>query len=547
MDEDIAVLKRKRKFKKILVAAIILLIVGGLIAFYISNKKKGEKIVFETEKLDNGKITATISSTGSLAAVTTVDVGSQVSGTIQEIYVDYNDRVTKGQLLAKIDPATYEAQLQQCEAKLKSGEAQLTQSRADLDNARISVINTEAGIHQAQAGVSRAQADLQSSRGAYLASKAKENSSQAQMMNKEAEYKRAQELYRRELISISEKEDSEMEYKVALADYESAKANVSSAKANIQAVESSLKSAYSDLETAKAKKSSAQTQVVVAQAKVNSARASIAQAQGDYDQVKINLERCLIRSPIDGTVINRKVDEGQTVAASYQTPVLFQLARNLEEMEVTASVDEADIGKVKEGQPVKFTVDAYPNEDYFGKVYQVRTSGTVEENVVTYDVIIRTGNKSLKLKPGMTANIDITVEIKNDVLRIPNAALRFRADKVANFPYPEDMKKDMPGKDKKPNGEQSPEASPKDKKNRDKKDTKDKKGKKDNQDTSVWALQNDKPRRYKVELGISDSFYTEMKKGDLKEGMEVITDAATAGQKSEKNKSSSSGRRMPRP
>ncbi|MCD4782744.1 MAG: efflux RND transporter periplasmic adaptor subunit [Candidatus Eremiobacteraeota bacterium] len=526
MDEDIKKLKRRRKIRNILIIIIIILLVGSGIAYYFIRKKEGGEIVYTTEKLEKGKVVATVSSTGSLSAVTTVDVGSQVSGIILDIFADYNDRVSENQVIARIDPATFLAQLLQATARLNSGKAQFTQSQADLDNSRINVHNAEAGVHQAQAGISKAQAQLQNAQGAYLSSKANRAKSQAELDNRIAEYKRAKELFKQELISLSEKENSEMLYKVALAALESAKANVESAKANIKSAKSGLSSSRSSLQAAIAKKSSAKAQVRASQAKVNSALASIQQAQGDVEQVQINVNRCTIKSPVNGIVIDRKVDVGQTVAASFQAPVLFQIAKSLEKMEVKASVDEADIGKVKKGQKVKFTVDAFPDDVFHGKVYQVRTSPNIDQNVVTYDVIIRTDNNKMKLKPGMTANTDITVEVKKNVLKLPNSALRFRPDKIPNFPYPEDVKKEM--KEKK-NGKKKKETPLKGQKPG-------KDGGKPKLDSSVWVLKNKKPILVKIATGISDNTYSEVKAGDLKEGMEVITEAMTHSQSVEKKK-----------
>jgi len=526
MDEDIKKLKRRRKIRNIIIIALIVLIVGGGVAFYLVRKKESGEIVYTTEKLEKGKIVATVSSTGSLSAVTTVDVGSQVSGIIKEIYADFNDRVSENQVIARIDPATFQAQRLQAIAKLNSSKAQLTQVQAELDNSRINVSNAEAGVHKARATVAEAQAKLQNSEGAYLSSKANLAKAKAELENKEAEYRRAKELFKKELISLSEKENSEMLYKVALASYESAKANVESAKANIKSAKSVLNSTRSSLQAAIATRESALAKVRAAQAKVNSAQASIQQAKGDLEQVQINIDRCTIKSPVNGIVIDRKVDVGQTVAASFQAPVLFQIAKNLEKMEVQASVDEADIGKVKKGQKVKFTVDAFPNDIFYGKVHQVRTSPSIDQNVVTYDVIIRTDNKNLKLKPGMTANTDITVEVKNKVLKIPNSALRFRPDKIPNFPYPENIKKEM--KENK-NGEKKKKKLSKDRKAGNGKG-------KPKLDSSVWVLKDKQPTLVKIATGISDNTYSEVIAGDLKEGMEVITDAMTRAQKDAKKK-----------
>lgn len=549
MDEDIVKLKRKKRMRTTLIILILLAVVSTFVYYFISNEKKMSSIEFETEKLEKGEIIATVSSTGSLSAVTTVDVGTQVSGKVEEIYVDYNDRVTVGQLLAKIDTATFEAQMQQSEARLKSGEANLAQVAADLDNARINVHNANAGIYQAEAGVSRAKSDLQNAKGALLSMLARIESSKAELENKEAEYKRAKELFQRELISRSEEERIQMLYKMSYANHQSLIAQADSARANVEAAESGVKAAESSLDAAITKKDSAITQVRASEARVSSAQAAIEQAAADLEQVKINLERCLITSPIDGIVIDRIIDVGQTVAASFQTPVLFKLAENLEKMEVKASVDEADIGRVRQNQKVKFTVDAYPEDNFIGEIFQVRTNPTVDQNVVTYDVIIRTDNKDMKLKPGMTANIDITVQVKDNILRLPNTALRFRPDRVQNFPMPEENNKEK-DKEKKPETKdekeekeetetkEKPETGRKPKPSGDKKgDTKDK------PDTVIWVMKDSKPARVNVKLGISDNVYSEIVEGEAKEGMKVITDAFTYREKLAREKQQQQRRR----
>jgi HlyD family secretion protein len=269
------------------------------------------------------------------------------------------------------------------------------------------------------------------------------------------------------------------------------------------------------------------------------------------NSVQVNLDRCVIRSPIDGIVIDKKVELGQTVAASFQTPVLFVLAKNLENMEVKASVDEADIGKVREGQPVSFTVDAFPDDKFEGSIEQVRTSPKIEQNVVTYQVIIRTDNKKLKLKPGMTANINITVEEKKDVLKIPNSALRFRPDRVAGFPMPEEKNKETANKETNNQNESSnPERTGQRRGNNTQAraggregnrgsgrpaggEGREKGGRRGNGNlATIWILEDGKPREVKFEPGISDFTFTEMKSGELTEGMTIITNASSTGKKS---------------
>jgi len=252
--------------------------------------------------------------------------------------------------------------------------------------------------------------------------------------------------------------------------------------------------ARSDLDTAETNAQSAEAQQKVTQAQVGQAQAALKIA-------KTNLQYTNILSPVDGTVISRSVDVGQTVAASFQTPTLFSIAQDLTKMQINTSVDEADIGKIQTGQEVSFTVDAYPDTLFAGKVSEVRNSPTTVSNVVTYDVIIKVDNPQLKLKPGMTANVSITIETRKDVLRISNAALRF---KPADVKGKSDINKD----------------------------------KQDMKGTKVWILEKGKPKPVKVTIGLSDGNYTEISAGELKAGQEIITDSLN-------NKKTSSSSRPP--
>jgi HlyD family secretion protein len=238
--------------------------------------------------------------------------------------------------------------------------------------------------------------------------------------------------------------------------------------------------ARSDLDTAETNALSAEAQQKVTQAQVGQAQAALKIAE-------TNLQYTNILSPVDGTVISRSVDIGQTVAASFQTPTLFSIAQDLTKMQIHANVDEADIGKILVGQTVSFTVDAYPDTLFTGKVAVVRNAPITVSNVVTYDVVIQVENPQLKLKPGMTANVSITIETHPDVLRVPNAALRFKPAEAKG-------KSDTTG---------------------------DKRGIKE---TKVWILEKDKPKPVNVTIGLSDGSYTEISAGDLKENQEIITD-----------------------
>ena len=276
----------------------------------------GKDVQYRTEKVDRGPITMTVTATGTLSAVTTVAVGSQVSGVIARLYADFNSRVKKGQLLAELDPTPFEAQVQQVRANL-------TKAQVDAANYKITLDRQERLLK------------------AGLASQ---------------------------------------------ADYDAAKAQYDGARAQVQQTTASL------------------------------------------SQAETNLRYTKIVSPIDGIVVDRQYDVGQTVAASFQAPTLFSIAQDLTKMQVQADVDQSDIGRVQVGEPVRFTVDAYPDEEFRGRISQIRLNATVTQNVVTYPVIVEVPNPDEKLRPKMTANVTIDVAHVRDVLRIPNSALRFKPD-----------------------------------------------------------------------------------------------------------------------
>lgn len=296
-------------------------------------RSQGEAANYRTAVVDRGAIAVTISATGSLSAITTVDIGSQVSGIVQSVLVDYNDHVTKGQIIARIDPSSFNAKLQQAVSAVASAQAQLAQAQASARNTQV-------------------------------------------------DYARKAELGQRQLI------------------------------------------AHSDVDAALALRD----QGVAAAA---AARSQIAQQQAAADNARLDLQHSMIRSPVDGVVLTRAVEPGQTVAASLQTPTLFQIAEDLKQMQIVLAVDEADIGQVKVGQNVRFNVDAFPDREFSGTVKQVRLGATNTQNVITYPVVVTVDNDDLSLLPGMTVNAEIQISRHDDVLRVPNAALRFHPAGVA--------------------------------------------------------------------------------------------------------------------
>ncbi len=317
---------------------------------------KADKPTYIFGFVDRGDIVSQVMAQGTLAAVITVDVGSQVSGTIAELHADFNSEVKKGQVLAKLNQDLFQADVQQQEANVHTAEAQLND---DL------------------AAIASAEADLQ---------KAK-----VDVLDKQHKYNRQKELFDQDLISRD--------------DYETAQAALDSSVAAQKAAEAALDSAKS---------------------KHKEDEARLVQARGALETARVNLEHTIITSPISGTIINRAVDVGQTVAASFSAPVLFSIGEDLTKMQVNTSIDEADVGNLRPGMAAAFTVDAYPGRDFEGKISQIRLAATTVNNVVTYDAVIDVPNPDLLLKPGMTANVRIVIEKAGGVLKVPNSALRFK-------------------------------------------------------------------------------------------------------------------------
>ncbi len=424
--------------KKITISVLIIAAAAVVLYFTVLKKGTAAETGYNKEALRTGSIEALVDTTGTLNAVTMVDVGSQVSGKISDIFVDFNSRVTAGQIIAKLDQEQFITRVNQNQANYQSAVARLEKARVTRDN----------------------------------------------MKNK---FDRALSLFEKELISYEEKEAAEVNFYGAVSD--------------LQQAEASLEQSKSALESS-----------------------------------KVDLSYTVIKSPIDGVVINRNVNEGQTVAASLQAPVLFQIAEDLAKMQVECVVDEADIGKVKESQAVRFTVDAYPNESFRGVVKQVRYAPEVVSNVVTYTTIVEVDNPEMKLRPGMTATVSIVVGEARNKLLVPNTALRFNPDLSqeemrAMF---QEMRAarggGQPGQTPRPDGQQGgqrqrPQGQP---------------GMSGRQPGSmgmagggmggrsqdrgrVWIEdETGKLRMLFFRTGVTDNVYTEVVSGDIKEGMEVL-------------------------
>jgi HlyD family secretion protein len=333
--------------KKRIVLGIGLLLAAGLVWWWFKPTQVAARADYRTAKVDRGTVTQAVSATGRLSARVTVDVGSQVSGQIAELKVDFNSVVKTGELLARIDDSVFRARVAQSRAELAIAEANRVSADAAAEQARVNALDADRAL------------------------------------------KRALEVRQRGLIS------------------------------------------QADLDAAQLRADQARAQQRVAAASITQAQAQIVQRNASLEAAQADLDRCDIRSPVDGIVIARNVSRGQTVAASLQAPVLFTIAEDLSRMQVEASIDEADIGQVKVGQAVRFTVDAFANARFEGVVEQVRKLATLQLNVVTYTVVISALNPELKLLPGMTANLNLIVAERANALRVPNAALRFSPPNVA--------------------------------------------------------------------------------------------------------------------
>jgi HlyD family secretion protein len=432
----------------------LLLLVAGLVVWRVRAARQGAAFKYETATVDQGKVVARVTATGTLSALVTVQVGSQVSGTIAALEVDYNSPVKKGQVIARIDPRLFQAAVEQ---------------------ARANVVAASGNLARAQ----------------------------AQAVDAERQMRRQRELGERKLV--------------AQADVDTAQSNAEAAAASVEA-----------------------------------ARGTLAQARAALTQANTNLAYTTIVSPTDGVVISRSVDVGQTVAASLQAPTIFVIAQDLKKMQVDTSVAESDVGRLREGMPATFTVDAYPGRVFEGKIRQVRNAPQTVQNVVTYDAVVDVQNPDLALKPGMTATVTFIYAQRDDAIRVPNAAIRFRAPpgmpgtelvQAAQGPGQPPAAAGQPGAGApgagggapgaggpaggaaadgaaggngghrqwggggggsgRPGRQAGGEGGPR----------------------TVWVLRNGQPEPVRIRTGISDGTFTELREGALESGDVLVTDA----------------------
>jgi len=347
--------------KTVIVLAVLAAAAGG----YAWLGRGGEtEPRYRTAKVERGPISAVVAASGTLNAVTTVQVGSQVSGQIKEILADFNTAVKKDQIIARIDPSSFELRV--------------SQARADLDAARSAVAVQRSALAAQQAERARLRVNL---------------------LDAERDYRRKKTLVEKNFLSPAERDKAQTLF---------------------DATREQLRAA--------------QAQGKVNEAQVDAALAAVKQREALLNQAQVDLEKTIIRAPVDGTVILRNVDAGQTVAASLQAPVLFTIAQDLHDMQVEAAIDEADVGRLRVAQHASFTVDAFPRRSFEGEIRQIRKSPLNVQNVISYTVVISAANPDLALLPGMTANVRVEVERRDNALKVANAALRFQPTDVTAAP-----------------------------------------------------------------------------------------------------------------
>lgn len=436
---------------------------------------------YYTSRVERGDIVQIVSATGTINAVTTVQVGSQVSGNILQLYVDFNSHVKKGQLIAEIDPAVFQAQVQAAEADLANANANVLGLTAQIETQRAELLSSRANVDKAQAQLKDAQIQNQ----------------------------RTAELTAQGILPLSQRDTAQAAADSALASLHSAEAMYEQSKAR-------LNSSIANLEQA---------------------RAQVKQRRAAADMARLNLGHCRILAPIDGTVIARNVDRGQTVAASLQAPTLFVIAQDLTKMLVYAKTDEADVGRIRAGATAAFRVDSFPRETFSGKVMQIRMNPTTVQNVVTYDTVIAFDNTGQRLFPGMTAYVTIPVAWENDVVKIPNGALRYkpemkesdRRELLAKYGL---LEAGRPGNKKGPRTEPTglrPGAAggPPGGANSVREDY-----------AMVWKRRPDKSLEpVRVKLGVTDFTFTAMKEGTLKEGDALVIGEASKGARARQQQS----------
>jgi HlyD family secretion protein len=530
--------------KRLLIAVGALALIASLGFVLWGNRASAAE--YMTAKVERGNLRNSVTATGTLQAVTTVQVGSQASGTISALYADFNSTVKKGQVIAQLDPSTTQAQVEQARANL-------IQARAALQQAQAGVAQSRAGISQSRAGVTDAQAKALAAKSTVQNQQAGVSGAQANLAVLKAQLDDAASFLRQQVslaesgvIARREVETAQTSYKTAEARYNQAAAQVQQAQLSAQSSSSSgLVQSQAVIEQAQAQVQQSQAQAQSASAQVQNAAAGVQQAQAALQLAEISLSHTTIRSPIDGVVVSRDVDVGQTVAASLSAPTLFTIANDLTQMQVMANIDQADIGLVEQAKSVNFTVDAFPLDEFKGTIQQMRLNPQNVQNVVTYNVVIDVRNPEQKLKPGMTANLEITIDERNDVLKVPNAALRF-APQAAAGQRRQATQGEASGRAGQGSGRgarQQPENADGASANAStvadgaraegsrERVTPNTAPVLEGQTRRVWVLgQDGKPQPRRIKVGLTDGASTEVLEGDLRDGEIVVTGQNISGE-----------------
>jgi len=503
-----------KKYLAIGVGGVVLL-AGAAYYFWGGNSSAAQ---YMTARVDRGNLRNTVTATGTLQAVTTVQVGSQASGTISNLYADYNSVVKKGQLIAQLDPSVPKAQVEQARANLQQAQAALQQARAAVSNSR-------AGVSGARAQAQAAQSTAQNNQAGVSAAEANLAVLKAQADDAASYLRQQQSLQQAGVIAQRDVDVAQTAYQTAKARYDQGVAQLNQAKLSQQS------SASSGVAQSQAQVQQSQAQVQQSQAQVAAAEAQVQQTAASLQLAQVNLAHTTITSPIDGVVVSRDVNVGQTVAASLSAPTLFTIANDLTKMQVIANIDQADIGLVENAKSVKFSVDAFPGKEFEGKIEQMRLNPQNVQNVVTYNVVIDVDNPEQKLKPGMTSNLTFTIDERNNVIKVPNAALRFT---------PQDATGQRTGAGGNWQGRRQANAGG---------DAAQASGNRGDvqfarptdpvlagQTRVVWVLGKDgKPDRRRIKIGLTDGISTEVLEGNLVEGEMVITGQTQSASSSSSN------------
>jgi HlyD family secretion protein len=478
--------------KRPLIAVLVLIVVVVVVAQWPIRRGSAVAPTYRTAVVERGDLVVAVSAAGTVNAVMLVEVGSQISGQIKEVLADFNSQVERGQLIARIDPDIFHAKVAAAQADLENATASVSNHRARVQRLVADLENARANAAAAVANVQRTRADVDSAHAAVASASAGVARESATVQKARRDLERRAELFRRQLIAQRDADD-------ARTGVDTAHAQVDGAQAQERAASAGLRASQAQLLAVEAQARAATTTVIrAAEAAVDEARAQLTAAEAaarqkraGLSQAQIDLRNTEIRAPVTGTVISRNVNVGQTVAASLQAPTLFTIAQDLKHMQVEATVVEADVTGFTAGQDVTFTVDAQPGRTFTGKVVQVRKAPQTKDNIVTYVVVVGVVGSADGLLPGMTANLQVVAGRRQNVLKVPNAALRFRPDGMSEGARSTTEDRDQVGIAGRvfvvgPNGQPTPVA---------------------------------------LRLGRTDGRVTELLRGDLREGQAVITGA----------------------